>query len=237
MRAVDAIILAGGMGTRLRGAVPDIPKALAPVGGRPFLRILLDSLVRHPEIGRVILALGYQADRVIREFRGTTGYPFRILFSVEEAPLGTGGAIRKALSQAKGETVLAMNGDTFVDVDFGKLIDDHERHGLPVTLVACRAESAGRFGTVMIDARGAVASFHEKAPGGGSGIVNAGVYVIERRLFDGIEEGRVLSLERDLLPQWIAGGIHVHRVDGKFIDIGVPESYREAQDYLKEYLK
>ncbi len=237
MENVDVIILAGGMGTRLRAAVPGVPKPLAPVGGRPFLEILLNTLKPLRFVERVVLAIGSRADQIVREFGGRAGYPFRIVFSVEEEPLGTGGAVRKALSQCASGTILVMNGDSFVDVDMQELLRAHGRSGLPATLVACRVEDAGRYGTVAADANGRVVSFEEKRPGAGSGIINAGVYVFDRRLFDGLEEGKNVSLERDLLPNWIAGGIRAHFVDGRFIDIGVPESYGKAQDYLKEHME
>jgi D-glycero-alpha-D-manno-heptose 1-phosphate guanylyltransferase len=237
LKGIDAIILAGGLGTRIRQVVPDVPKPLAPVGGRPFLDILLAYLDRYASVGRVILAVCHQADRIVAAYGGRTGYRFALSFSVEERPLGTGGAVRKALEFATTRSILVMNGDTFVEVDVDELGGFHLRHGMAATVVACRVEDAGRYGIVRVDGEGRVTSFEEKRPDAGAGTVNAGVYVLDRRLFDAVPADRVVSLERDLLPEWIGKGIRAFPAKGRFIDIGVPESYRRAPAYLKEFLK
>lgn len=237
METIDAIILAGGLGTRIREVVGDVPKPLAPVGGRPFLDILLAYLDRYSSVGRVVLAVGHRADRIVARYGGGPRYRFAMSFSVEETLLGTGGAVRKALAVAASRAILVMNGDTFVEVDVDELVGFHRRHGMAATVVARRVEDAGRYGTMRIDGAGRVTSFEEKRESAGAGTINAGVYVLDRRLFDDVPQDRVVSLERDLLPLWIDRGIYAFPTAGRFIDIGVPDSYRRAPAYLKEFLQ
>lgn len=205
-----------------------MPKPLAPVGGRPFLDILLDYLGKWQFIGKVVLAVGYMSEKIIREYaeRG-------VEFSVEEELLGTGGAIKKALKQTETENVLVLNGDSFVEADLRDLMEKHIAYGASMTIVLAEVKDSGRYGLVRVDDDNRVVSFEEKGMGRG-GHVNAGMYVFRRGLFDDVSEGRAISLETELLPRFLDKGVYGYPCSGKFIDIGIPETYGIAESYLKE---
>lgn len=229
---IDVIVLAGGLGIRLREVVRDTPKPLAPVGGKPFLDILLDGLDGKPWVGKVILAIGYQADAFIERYRGGKGHAFPILFSVEREPLGTGGAVRLALPMTGTPEILVLNGDSFVEVDWDAFLASHRGSGLPMTMVLRGVEDASRYGRVILGTDGRVHSFEEKRSDATPGLVNAGVYLFDRRLVHDMPEGQAISLERDLMPGFLRKGVGGFVTRGKFIDIGIPESYRMAQDCI-----
>lgn len=233
METVDAIILAGGMGTRLREVLPDLPKPLAPVGGVPFLEILLRSLDRSGLARRVVLALSYKAESIVERFRGRNDFRFDILFSVEEEPLGTGGAIRKALPLTESENVLVMNGDSYVEIDWDAFLADHLESGGRATIVLTHSLQAGRYGTVVFDDKGRIVSFREKDRDSADAWINAGVYLFGRGILEGIRQDAVLSLERDVLPGVLPLGIRAFPTRGVFIDIGIPRDYEKAKTLLK----
>lgn len=231
---IDVVILAGGLGTRLREAVRDVPKPLAPVGGRPFLDIILRALDGNPWVGKVVLAIGHMAGQFTGAYGERKDVPFEILFSEEEKPMGTGGAIRLALPLTGTPEVLVLNGDSFVEVDWDTFIENHRRRGYPMSLVLRQVDDAGRYGRVALDDRGRVIRFEEKRPGGGAGLVNAGAYLFRRDLLEGIPAGLAVSLEGELMPAFLEKGVGGFVTQGKFIDIGLPESYRFAQRYLED---
>ncbi|KWT85893.1 nucleotidyltransferase family protein [Candidatus Magnetominusculus xianensis] len=235
MQLTDAIILAGGLGTRLRPVVDALPKVMAPVNGRPFLDILLGHLSRYDFIKRVVIAVGFMADKIIGHYRGTDRYSFEILFSVEEQLLGTGGALKQAVQYTKTPEVIALNGDTFAGVDIKDLVSAHLQRSASLTIALKEMKDCSRYGTVALDAVGRVVSFHEKTSV--DGLINAGIYVFNRALFNNRPEGVVMSLEREFLPSLLPSdtsdsNIFGYRFNGRFIDIGVPETYNIAGDYL-----
>lgn len=231
---IDVVILVGGLGTRLREVVRDVPKPLAPIGGRPFLDILLGALDGHPWVGKVVLAIGHMAGQFIKTYEGKKEHSFDILFSVELEPMGTGGAIRLALPLTRTPEVLVLNGDSFVEMDWNAFIEKHRCRGYPMSLVLRQIDDAGRYGRVVLDDRGRAIRFEEKRPDAGAGLVNAGVYLFRRDLLEGIPAGRAVSLESELMPEFLKKGVGGFTTQGKFIDIGLPDSYRVAQRYLEE---
>jgi NDP-sugar pyrophosphorylase family protein len=251
LEAIDVIILAGGLGTRLKPVVDGLPKALAPVNGRPFLDILLGYLNRWGIVRRVVIAVGYMADKIIGEYGGAGGcnarnYNFeKILFSREVKLLGTGGAVIQAVRYTQTPHVIAINGDTFAEVDLDDFVSVHLKTGSDMAIALKEIRGDNRYGTVTLDATGKVVSFREKMPGTTDGLINAGVYVFKRELLDRAEGAaagagidKTLSLEREFLPALLADGGHIHGYvfSGRFIDIGVPEAYNMAGNYLKEIL-
>jgi D-glycero-alpha-D-manno-heptose 1-phosphate guanylyltransferase len=228
MERIDAIILAGGLGTRLRTVISDRPKVLAPVNDRPFLDIILNALNRFNLKGRVVLAIGYMAEKIIEEYGQSNKYPFEILFSIEEKLLGTGGGIKKALSLTTTEQVLVLNGDSFAEVDLYELINSHDENGAALTMTIVEVENASRFGRVVLGKDGKVVSFLEKKSDGEAGYINAGIYLFQRDLFNDVVTDVPVSLERDLMPLFIRKGVHGFVTKGKFIDMGTPESYGAA---------
>jgi NDP-sugar pyrophosphorylase family protein len=228
---VTAAILAGGLGTRLRSVVADRPKVLAPVGGRPFLRYLLDQLAA-AAIPKVVLLTGHGAGQV-REAIGDTHGGLRLVYSAEPAPLGTGGALRHALPHLSGPAVLLLNGDSYCDVDLEEFARFHRAEPAGVGMVLVRVPDASRFGRVRLGRTGRVIRFEEKAATRAPGWINAGVYLLDRALVAELPAGR-LSLEHDLLPGWVARR-HVRgfRCEGRFLDIGTPRSYAEAERFFR----
>jgi D-glycero-alpha-D-manno-heptose 1-phosphate guanylyltransferase len=225
---MEAIVLAGGLGTRLRSAVPDLPKALAPVCGRPFLEILLSSLA-DKGCSRVVLSLGYLADRV-RDHFGPRFAGIELAYEVESTPLGTGGAVRRALARCNADHVLVLNGDTYLDLEIEKVESRWQQSRHPI-IIAREVEDTFRYGR-LVTAGEQLVGFTEKGVSG-RGLINAGHYVLSQdiaRLFPAAE---AFSLESDFLVKAAdACPFEVFTTRGQFIDIGVPEDYRLAQSEL-----
>jgi D-glycero-alpha-D-manno-heptose 1-phosphate guanylyltransferase len=230
---VDAIVLAGGKGTRLQSILPDIPKPLAPINGEPFLDILLEHLNRFSSIKKVILAVGYKAEMIMHRYLKSACYRFPIAFSEEKVLLGTGGGVKRALDLTDTSDVLVLNGDTFVEIDIDTLLAFHRERSASVTIVLREVEEAGRYGSITIDGESRIIKFEEKVAQGKAHLINAGVYVIDRKLLNTIDKDREISLERQLLPEWTKYNSYGFIVTGKFIDIGIPETYKKASSYLE----
>ena len=226
-----AAVLAGGLGTRLRPTVGDRPKVLAPVCDRPFLAHLLDRLDA-AGVRRVVLLTGHSGAQV-REALGEHHGGMALAYSEEPSPLGTGGALRLALPQLNAATILLLNGDSYCGLNLAAFAASHRRRGAGVSMALVCVEDDGRFGRVRT-AGGRVTAFAEKQGPGGPGWINAGVYLINRRLVEAIHAGGPFSLERDVLPAWVAGRfVYAHRAAGPFLDIGTPESYAEAEGFFR----
>jgi NDP-sugar pyrophosphorylase family protein len=228
MHNTNAVLLVGGMGTRLRPVVSSVPKPLASVGSRPFLELLVKQLSRQG-IRRIVMCTCHLADQIESEFGDGRDLQVDIKYSKEPDPLGTAGAIKYAhhLLQDAADLIV-MNGDSFVEIDFNLLFRFHKEHGGLVTLATMRVPNAGRYGTVQVDRGGRVSGFAEKTGRDFPGVVNAGVYVFSRAVLDHIPEGAA-SLERDVFPRLIEHGVYALEQHGMFIDIGTPEDYARAQ--------
>lgn len=227
---MDAIVLAGGLGTRLRSVVSNLPKPMAPVGGRPFLEWILEDLARS-DVRHVILAVGYRHE-AIQEHFGTQYGALALSYSIEQEPLGTGGAIRLAMKYASSSEVLVLNGDTFLGVDYKALLAAHRQAKAALTMTTCHVADVGRFGA--LDLYGdRVTGFAEKGRAG-AGFINGGVYMLEQTLLDGADLPERFSFESDfLLPQLKRLQPLAFCVDGVFIDIGVPEDYARAEVVMR----
>jgi D-glycero-alpha-D-manno-heptose 1-phosphate guanylyltransferase len=232
----EAIILAGGFGTRLKGVIKDLPKSLAPVIGRPFLEYQLNYL-NNWGIQRVILAVGYK-NELIREYFGNTYKSIKLDYSLEDVPLGTGGALKKALSFSGADNVLVMNGDTYFDVDLQSLYDflHIKECGLGVTLRY--VDDVGRYGSVEIDEKNRITGFTEKGQKQSPGYINGGVYLFDKRFFMGFNLPQKFSLEKGFLEKYC----HKERIyglccNGYFLDIGIPEDYKKAQNEFKGFIR
>ena len=231
---MEVIILVGGLGTRLRSVVSDVPKCLAPVGGYPFLWYLLKSLAREALVDRVVLSVGYKHEMIESWIRDVASiFSFPIDFAVEEEPLGTGGAIKLATGVASGEYVVVLNGDTYFDVALGPFMDEYLRLGRPIGLALKPMSQFDRYGSVEFDAAsGLIMRFNEKQFCE-QGLINGGVYLLPRDggLFDALPKR--FSFERDVLEARCAEGVLSGIVcDGFFIDIGVPDDFARAQSEL-----
>ncbi len=226
---VDVAILVGGMGTRLRSVVSDLPKPLAPVAGRPFLFYLLDHLALRGARS-VTLCCGYRAD-LVQESVGEAWLGMAVRYSLETELLGTGGALRLARQMLTSDRVLVMNGDSWLMPDFGAFRKEAMVSESCLALV--EVPDAGRFGAVSSDSHGRICAFREKSTEAGAGWINGGVYLLAQSVLDAIPEG-VVSLERDIFPKLVEQGrVCGHQTSRPFLDIGVPESYHAAPAFFE----
>jgi D-glycero-alpha-D-manno-heptose 1-phosphate guanylyltransferase len=226
----EAIILAGGFGTRLKEVIgDDIPKPMAPVNGRPFLEYLFAYLGKWG-VTRLILATGHRHE-VIQSHFGDRHEDQQIVYSVEAEPLGTGGAVKKAMEYVEGHSVYVLNGDTYFDANLWRIANFHRAHDADVCLALRKVGDVSRFGTVKIDLANRITAFSEKGEQRGMGFINAGTYIINRKNFLGLGLPEKFSLEKDYFEKYYTSQrIFGVRCFSFFLDIGVPEDYKEAQD-------
>lgn len=232
----EAIVLAGGLGTRLRPAVKDVPKPMAKVNGRPFLSYVLDSLAL-AGMADIILSTGYMSGS-IRDFFGPSYGEMRIEYVTEEEPLGTGGAILASIRYIRGEELFILNGDTFFGVALNGLIKAHRESKAEITMSLKPMRDFERYGSVILDG-GRVAGFREKSFVR-SGFVNGGVYAVNREIEAKLSKAgaKSFSFEKDFLEKEI-GSLNASGFvsDSYFIDIGVPEDYERAQGEFRKLRK
>ncbi|MFT3701795.1 MAG: nucleotidyltransferase family protein [Agriterribacter sp.] len=226
----EAIILAGGLGTRLRSAVPDLPKCMAPVNGKPFIAYVT-AYLQQQGIQHFIFALGYKSeafDSFLREFLPDHNYTL----SVEDEPLGTGGAIQLASNQAKNDNVMVTNGDTIFKADLATCTAFHFNQNAECTLALKPMHDFDRYGVVMVNEEGVIDEFKEKQYFK-EGLINGGLYVLNTAKFKRRQFPQKFSFEKDYLEKYSSEkkffGIEQ---DGYFIDIGIPEDYNRAQHEL-----
>src|SRR5262249_10547359 len=225
---MEAIVLAGGLSTRLRKVVPNLPKPMAPIAGRPFLQILLASLSRKGFV-RVVLSVGFMAEK-ISEYFGDRFGNLELVYVFEREPLGTGGAVRLAMQACTADHVFILNGDTFLDLEMDQLERHWQVHRRPI-IVGREQSDAARYGRLKT-AEGAIIGIAEKGVTG-PGLINAGCYILNRGQLDGYPAGTAFSLETDYLPMAVTSTrFDLYVTTGKFIDIGIPEDYERAQNEL-----
>lgn len=233
MAGVDAVILAGGRGTRLSGAVPGIAKVLAPVKGRPFLDYVLDFLVAQG-VARIVVSVGHFQEQVVRTYQGLHFADLR--FSCEDEPLGTGGAVRRAVTQVRSDPFLVLNGDSLCYVEIKSLLSLHAEHHAQATVVLARPDARSDVGSVWLDSGSRIVKFSEKRPGAAGRaserFANAGIYAFTQSVFSNWTATN-FSLEHDVLPQLVANNACYGLVaPGTIVDIGTPERYAQAQSLL-----
>lgn len=223
---MEAILLAGGLGTRLATRLNGVPKPMAPVAGRPFLEILLHRL-KGAGCARVLLSVGH-LHAVIQNHFGTSFYGMRLDYVIEPAPLGTGGAIRTALTKATEDTVLVLNGDTFLQMDYTDMLEFHADEAASLTIAVTQQADIARYGGVVLAGK-RIVGFQEKGRTG-PGWINAGVYALQRDLQWPKTLAEKFSFETDfLVPELGRLAPAAYRVNGSFLDIGVPEDLDRAQ--------
>jgi NDP-sugar pyrophosphorylase family protein len=220
----EALILAGGLGTRLRSVVADRPKPMADVKGRPFITHILDQLV-HARVERAILCLGHLGEYVPPVLGERYG-PLALVYSFETIPLGTGGALRHAQPLLTDDTFFVLNGDSLCEVDLAALAAAHGRTGAEMTLVSLHRDDRSRAGALTLDVDNRVTQFESRPAAPTPGPINAGIYVMHRDVLGLIPAGRAVSLEDEIMPLLVARrSLYAWPVDGGFVDIGTPESY------------
>jgi len=227
---MEVIVLAGGRGTRLEGILSGRPKPMADIAGRPFLEYLLDLLLEQG-VQRVILSVGYLA-QVIQEHFGVAYKGIRISYAIEASPLGTGGAICNALKSATEDDVFVINGDTFMELNYGAMMAEHEATHASLTIAVRRVPDVSRYGAISTDEHGLIHGFGEKRLTG-AGLINSGVYLLHKVLFESFALSDRFSMETDFV------GTHLAELrplafqsDGYFIDIGIPSDLERAQREL-----
>lgn len=236
-RVTTAVILAGGLGTRLSGVVPDTPKPLAPVNGRPFLEHQMDYWIAQG-INRFILSVGFRREQIIANF-GADYRGCEVIYAEEATPLGTGGGLLLAEEKlGSTDTFLVLNGDTFFEVDLQSMIDFHRSRSAVLSVALFEVPANDRYMGVQVKEDDSIVSF--RSGPGASQLANGGVYLMEPSLFDDLpwRAGEKLSLEDDLFAYLLASGKRLYGMacDGRFIDIGVPADYFRASDVIENRL-
>lgn len=231
--STSAVILAGGLGTRLRSIVTDRPKALAPVCGRPFLAFLFEQLSL-AGFEHAILCTGYMGESISRAFGSRYG-ALKIDYSREPEPLGTAGSLRRALRLIRSNPALVMNGDSYCKADLGAFLKHHLQSRVSASIVVLRKTDATRYGRVVLGENDRILEFTEKSAQGSSGYVNAGIYLLDRAVIQSIPDERMVSLERDVFPSLVGNGLGGYAAAGPFLDIGTPESFAAAQSFFAEW--
>ncbi len=247
---MDVIILAGGLGTRLRSVVSEVAKCMAPVTGEPFLAYLLRYLSRYPQVDRVVLSVGYLRETIISWIEAhRSEFPFAFEFVVEETPLGTGGGIRLALDHTRSEEVWVLNGDTFFDVNLTQMAAVAPAEAA-LTLALCPMHDFSRYGTVALEPMapmatadgdvahvGRITEFREKTYCA-EGLINGGVYLVRRSRLELSHLPEKFSFETEVLvPQAAVGTLYGVVQNGYFIDIGIPEDYHRAEVELRQVIQ
>ncbi len=229
----EVIVLAGGLGTRLRDIIPDVPKPMAPVGNKPFLEVLLGTLATKG-VSRVVLSLGFMAEKISSYF-GDRFSGMDLAYVIEETQLGTGGAVRLAMSCCQSDHVFVLNGDTFIDLELEQIDIMWRDHRRPI-IVGCQQPDTARYNRLIIE-DGKLSGFLEKGATG-PGVINAGCYVFSRHQMAAVRFNDPFSLEVDFLPLLLQHTIvDVFISNGFFIDIGVPKDYQLAQLKLAHLIK
>lgn len=246
---MEAILLCGGLGTRLRSVVSDRPKPMADIAGKPFLHYFV-RMLSEKGVERFVFALGYMGEQIEAYFQDGREYGISIAYSYEESPLGTGGAIRNALPKMQEEDVLVLNADTYFDTDYRSLFQEQRMKRADMTIASREIEDISRYGAIVKDTDGRILRWNEKQSGSEEtasnsaetlarsgetaprrGEINGGIYVMKKSLIEKIPAGKQ-SLENDCIPVWLSRSVNIRALpsDGYFMDIGVPEDYRRFQE-------
>lgn len=225
---MQAILLAGGLGTRLRAVVSDRPKPMALIGDKPFMEYVVHELSLHG-ITNIIFAVGYKGSMVEEYFKDGSGFGVSVSYAYEEELLGTAGAIKNAGQYVTDDQFFVLNADTFYQMDYGRLAKVMEEGSLDMALVLREVPDISRYGAAVLE-NGRLTGFNEKSEEKRPGTINGGVYLMKRELLSRIPAGKV-SLEQEMIPEWMKAGAALGGIvnDGYFIDIGVPEDYYKFQ--------
>ena len=228
MQVKEAIILAGGLGTRLQTTVPDLPKPMAPVAGKPFLEYLLKYL-NHYGYSKVVLSVGHLAEKIKNHF-GIRYENLKISYAEEKSKLGTGGALKFALQYCETDHVLVLNGDSFFDVNLDEFFFFHHHYSGMFSIATRKVENAARYGTIETEGD-EITAFREKTGEETQGLINCGVYMVDHHFFlDSCPQEDSFSLETEFLSKHVNDfGFFAFVENGYFIDIGIPEDYERAQ--------
>jgi len=230
----EAIILAGGFGTRLREVLENTTKPMAPINGKPFLEYQLNYL-KNFGINRVVMAVGYLSEQIINHF-GNKFNNIEIVYTQENSPLGTGGGINFAFTKIIGKEAFVVNGDTLFDIDLNKFYEFHYQKKSVFSLALRQLNNVDRFGSVIIDENNQIIKFAEKGQFQGKGLINGGVYIIKNDFFLSLDLPEKFSLENEVFEKYYYDGIFSGKVfTDYFLDIGIPSDYKKAQDDFTKF--
>ncbi len=236
LNGVDVVVLAGGLGTRIRDVLGDTPKLLAPIGDTPFLDFLLGRLQGFGA-RRVVLGLGHLGEKVVAHLEAHPPEGLDIITAIEPEPLGTAGALRFLADRIETDPVMVMNGDSFIGADFCQFLDAHRRSGAGASILTAEVEDASAFGRLRLSPENRVVEFMEKDPSqAGPGQINAGVYLFSAAMLAEIGAMEGPSLERDLFQTLPPETLCAVPSDAPFIDIGTPEDLARATSVLKPFM-
>lgn len=231
MSNFEAIILAGGLGTRLRSLMKQRQKVSAEVAGKPFFHYLIQQLYSQ-NIKKITLCLGYAAETV-KDFLPELPEDLKLHFSVEKEALGTAGAVRLAVNENSTAELLILNGDSYIDADFNTLQKWKHVKDAPAAIVLCEVDDVSRYGQVQLNENAQITAFCEKGFAIGKGLINAGAYLLNKELLLNLPVNQKLSFETDFFPKLVKDKLlYGKSCKTKFIDIGTPESYKEAQKFF-----
>ncbi|WP_143321888.1 nucleotidyltransferase family protein [Clostridium sp. HBUAS56010] len=221
---MQAVLLAGGLGTRLRSVVSDRPKPMALIGNKPFMEYVVLELKKHG-VTEIVFAVGYKGSMVEEYFKDGSSWDIKVSYAYEEELLGTAGAIKNAGKLITDDRFLVLNADTFYQIDYTRLVSLSEERNLDMALVLREVSDVSRYGQAVLE-DGWLKTFDEKTDTSSQGTINGGIYYLRRSLLEQIPEGKV-SLEHEMIPGWLLEGKKLGGFvnDGYFIDIGVPEDY------------
>lgn len=234
MQFPDIIILAGGLGTRLKEQVNDRPKAMASVNGKPFIEYLLNYISK-AGFQKVILSTGYLS-KSIEDYFKDKYKTIDIEYAIEKEPLGTGGAIRLAAKKVTTPYFIVMNGDTMFRIDLQRFFEVHVEKLAQMTIALRNVDDASRYGQVEMNDSGIITSFREKSSQSIPGLINGGIYIIKTKYFKSFNHPEKFSFEKDWMQKNVQSGDFLGQVfDEYFIDIGIPEDYKRAQSEFNEF--
>lgn len=228
----EAIILAGGFGTRLQEVVIDLPKPMADINGKPFLEYQLNYLSNFG-IKRVIFSVGYLSETISNYFGDKFG-DIEIDYAYEENPLGTGGGILNAFHKRKTIELIVLNGDTLFDIDINTFFQNHKNHNSLFSLALRPLNSVDRYGSVIVE-NNIINKFAEKGEFSGVGVINGGVYIINEKFFEKANLPTKFSMEKDVFEKLLNEfDFYGFPFKNYFLDIGIPEDYIRAQDEFRK---
>lgn len=238
---MQAFILAGGLGTRLRSIIPDTPKAMAPIQSKPFLEYQI-LFLRQYGVSTFVLCVGYRHEHIQAHFKNGEDWGIRIDYSLEDRPLGTGGALKNA-ERYVNDTFLALNGDSYFELDIEDLCHFHKRHkarhnDLLGTIALTQVPDPRSYGSITINNENRILTFDEKTDDrGAASLINAGIYVLEPEVLSLIPPMQTVSLETEVFPHILGHGasLAAYVPDGAFFDIGTPAGYHRFQSYIQDH--
>jgi D-glycero-alpha-D-manno-heptose 1-phosphate guanylyltransferase len=231
---MQALILAGGLGTRLRSVVSDRPKPMADINGKPFLYYILNKLLKGT-IKNIVLAVGYKHEIIEEYFGDGYGLNCDIEYSVEKELLGTGGAISNAKKFLLENEILILNGDTYFNIDFDSMLQFHRKNNSNFTMALRKVDDSSRYGSVEFDGDNRITNFVEKGVESTSSYINGGIYIVNNNIIQSLKENTKFSLEQETIPEILHNeGIYAFLSDEYFIDIGIPEDYERFCHDVKE---